>query len=202
MEILCFTVTPFAENCFVLVEGNEALVVDPGEAAPELLQALSRYTVKTIALTHAHIDHVGGCSGVKAATGAELVCHREAAPMLEAAPLQGRMFGMDVPPPPAPDRFFDEGDTVSVGGVALKVVNCPGHAPGHVAFVGDGFIIGGDVLFAGSVGRTDLPGGSMGVLLDSIRTRFLSLPDDTEVYSGHGPVTTIGWERKTNPFLQ
>lgn len=201
MEILTFTVTPFAENCFVVRDGGEALVIDPGEAVPELLDALDGYTVNTLVNTHCHVDHVGGNAAVMKKTGAELVCHRDAAPMLAHAPQQALMFGLTVPPSPPPDRFIDEGDEVKVGGVVLKVVNVPGHAPGHIALIGDGFVFSGDVLFAGSIGRTDLPGGSYHQLMTSIRTKLLTLPDRTRVYSGHGPVTTIGQERLTNPFL-
>ena len=201
MEIQSFTMTPFSENCFVLKEGDEAIVIDPGEATPELLDAIKDLKVTAIVLTHSHIDHVGGVAGVSEATGAELVCHAEAAPMLDGVQEQGRMFGLDVPPSPKPDRFVDEGDTISVGSSQLRVVNAPGHAPGHVALIGDGFIIGGDVLFAGSVGRTDLPGGSGAVLHESIMSKFMTLPDETVVYSGHGPPTTIGTERHSNPFI-
>ncbi len=197
MEIQCFVVTPFAENCFVLKVGNEALVIDPGEAPPELLAALEGFTVKTLVNTHTHIDHVGGNAAVIKATGAELICHKEAAEMLAHVPEQGKMFGMQVEPSPAPDRFIDEGDTVSIGGTELDVVYVPGHAPGHIALIGDG----GDVLFNGSIGRTDLPGGDYETLMTSIKEKFLVLPDDTVVLSGHGPQTTIGAEKKINPFV-
>ena len=201
MEIHSFTMTPFAENCIVLVDDGEAIVIDPGEPTRELLDAIEPLKVTAIVLTHSHIDHVGGVAEVKDATGAELVCHEEAAPMLQAIQEQGRMFGMDIAPAPEPDRFIDEGDTVNVGSAELKVVNAPGHAPGHIALIGDGFIIGGDVLFAGSVGRTDLPGGSGKVLHESIMTKFMTLPDDTVVYSGHCSPRTIGMERASNPFI-
>ena len=121
--------------------------------------------------------------------------------MLKQVPEQGEKYGMKIEESPEPDRFLDEGDSVSVGSVTMTVVNAPGHAPGHIALVGDGFVIGGDVLFAGSIGRTDLPGGDYDVLMNSIKTKFLTLPDDTVVYCGHGPATTIGVERQTNPFL-
>lgn len=201
MEIQCFVVTPFAENCYVLKEGGEALVVDPGEPARELLDALVGFNVKTLVNTHAHIDHVGGNAAVIERTGAELVCHKEAAPMLAHVPEQGRMFGIQVAPSPKPDRFVEEGDTISIGSSTLRVVNVPGHAPGHIALIGDGFIIGGDVLFSGSIGRTDLPGADYETLMNSIKTKFLPLADETIVLSGHGPTTTIGTEKRTNPFL-
>ena len=202
MEIQRFVVTPFAENCYVIKDGGEALVIDPGEAPKELLDALDGFTVKTLVNTHAHIDHVGGNKAVLEKTGAELICHRDAAPMLAHVPEQGKMFGVHVEPSPEPDRFIDEGDTVSVGSATLSVVYVPGHAPGHIALIGDGFIVGGDVLFNGSIGRTDLPGGDFEVLMTSIKEKFLTLPDDTVVLSGHGPETTIGMEKQINPFVQ
>jgi hydroxyacylglutathione hydrolase len=121
--------------------------------------------------------------------------------MLANIAAQGRMFGLNAENSPPPDRLIDEGDTVRIGETELSVVYTPGHAPGHIALIGDGFIIGGDVLFAGSIGRTDLPGGSMDRLMRSIREKFLPLPDDTVVLSGHGPTTTIGRERASNPFI-
>lgn len=201
MEIESFVLTPFAENGYVLRDGGEGIVIDPGEASPALMRAIEGLHVPSIVLTHSHIDHVGGVAAVKRATGAELVCHREAAPMLQAVEQQGAMFGLQVEAAPDPDRYLDEGDDVQVGSATLKVVNVPGHAPGHIALIGDGFVIGGDVLFMGSIGRTDLPGGDYDTLINSIRTKLLTLPDNTVVYSGHGPATTIGQERMTNPFL-
>jgi len=111
------------------------------------------------------------------------------------------MFGVPFPPSPDPDQYLEEGDVITVGSVSLKVLHTPGHSPGHIVLASDGFVIVGDVLFAGSIGRTDLPGGSYAQLLNSIRTKLLTLPDDTIVYCGHGPETTIGRERATNPFL-
>ena len=201
MEILSFVMTPFSENCYVILDGGEAMVIDPGEPAKELFDALEGHRVTTLVNTHAHIDHVGGNAEVKKRTGAEFVCHADAAEMLPSVPAQGRMFGISVAASPAPDRLIAEGDTLKVGDVTLRIVDVPGHAPGHIALVGEGFVIGGDVLFAGSIGRTDLPGGDFEQLMDSIRTRLLVLPDDTVVLSGHGPATTIGEERNSNPFI-
>ncbi len=201
MEIQSFTLTPFMTNCFVLKSGKEALVIDPGEVTPELLEAIAGYTVRTIVNTHCHCDHCGGNAQLIEHTGAELVCHENEVPLLQALEQQGMMFGVPFSPSPDPNRFIDAGDTVSVDGVELKVRFAPGHSPGHIVLVGDGFVIGGDVLFAGSIGRTDLPGGDHHQLLASIRDEMLTLPDATIVYSGHGPATTIGKERQTNPFL-
>jgi glyoxylase-like metal-dependent hydrolase (beta-lactamase superfamily II) len=201
VEIRSFVTTPFAENAYVLIDSGEAMVIDPGEATDELLAALDGVRVTALVNTHAHIDHVGGNAEIKRRTGAEFVCHADAREMLDSVPMQGRMFGMSVEPSPKPDRLIAEGDTLRVGDVALRIVDVPGHAPGHIALVGDGFVISGDVLFAGSIGRTDLYGGDMDLLMESIRTKLLPLPDDTVVLSGHGPPTTIGAERESNPFI-
>lgn len=201
MNILTFAVTPFCTNCYVLRNGEEAVVVDPGEATPELLRSIADCKVTLIINTHCHCDHSGGNAELVRATGAPLVCHEAELPLLRALPQQGRMFGVPFPASPDPDRHIGHGDTVQVGGTTIEVRFTPGHSPGHIVLVGDGFAIVGDVLFSGSVGRTDLPGGSMSLLLHSIKTQLLTLPDDTVVYSGHGPATTIGEERKHNPFL-
>lgn len=201
MEILCIPTTPFLENCYVLRDGDEALVVDPGEVTPTLLKALDGCTVRTVVNTHCHCDHCGGNAELKLRTGAELVCHREDLVLLQHLAQQGAMFGVDFPASPDPDRYLEEGDTLTVGETTLRVLHTPGHSPGHIVLVGDGFVLAGDVLFSGSIGRTDLPGGDYGTLLESIRTKLLTLPDDTIVYSGHGESTTIGAERRTNPFL-
>ena len=176
------------------------LIVGAGFAGLVLAERLSSVSGMKCLVVDTR-NHVGGNAQVVEATGAELICHRDAAPMLERMAEQGSMFGLQVAQSPPPTRFLEEGDTVEVGSVKLSVVYVPGHAPGHIALVGEGFIIGGDVLFAGSIGRTDLPGGDFEVLMQSIRDNFLTLPDDTIVYCGHGPSTTIGMERKTNPFL-
>jgi len=201
MEIYTFALTPFVTNCYVIRDGEEALIIDPGEESPDLKACIHGWTVKTIVNTHCHIDHCGGNAGMLAHTGAELILHEDELPLLHNISSQGRMFGVEVPASPEPDRFLKEGDKVAVGSVSLDVLETPGHSPGHVVLVGDGFVIGGDVLFAGSIGRTDLPGGDHQQLLDSIQAKLWPLPDDTIVYSGHGPETTIGVEKQTNPFL-
>lgn len=201
MDIIALPMTPFVTNCFVLRDADEALIVDPGDVTPELLEAIDGFTVRTVVNTHCHCDHCGGNAEILKRTGAELICHKDEVPLLRNLVQQGLMFGVPFDPSPEPDRFIQEGDTVSVGGLSLGVREAPGHSPGHIVLVGDGFVIGGDVLFAGSIGRTDLPGGSYPQLIQSIKTKLLTLPDETVVYSGHGPATTIGVERRTNPFL-
>lgn len=201
MEIRSFQVTPFFENCFVVCDGGEALVIDPGDISPGISRLLAGYTVRTIVNTHCHCDHCGGNAPVKAQTGANLLIHREELPLLHTMEIQARMFGVHAEPSPEPDGFLAEGDTVTVGNVAFTVLHAPGHSPGHLVFVGEGVAFVGDVLFAGSIGRTDLPGGDYGQIIDSIGTKLMGLPDETVVYPGHGPETTIGAERKTNPFL-
>lgn len=201
MHIEMYTVTPFFENCYVLKNGGETIVIDPGEATPDLKASVERDHVTMIFNTHCHCDHSGGNAEMMKLTGAPLVCHEADLPLLRALPQQGMLFGVPVAASPDPDRFVDEGDIIEVGGARLKVLHTPGHAPGHVVLVGDGFVIAGDTLFAGSIGRTDLPGGNYEQLIRSIKEKLMPLPDDYVVYSGHGPATTIGEERRTNPFL-
>ena len=201
MEILSFPMTPFVTNCFVVRDGGEALVIDPGDVTQELLDAIDGFSVKTVVNTHCHCDHCGGNAELLKITGAELICHENEIPLLRALPQQGMMFGVPFGPSPEPNRYIKEGDTVQVGGQTLGIREAFGHSPGHIVLVGDGFVISGDVLFAGSIGRTDLPGGSYPQLIESIKTKLFSLPDDTVVYNGHGDPTTIGVERRTNPFL-
>ena len=201
MEILSFPVTPFYTNCYVIKDSGEAIVVDPGEATGALVNAVADTNVTMVFNTHCHCDHSGGNAELVRLTGAPLVCHQAELPLLQTLCEQGRMFGVPFSPSPEPDRFVEHGDTVNVGNAQFEVRHAPGHSPGHVVLVGDGVVIAGDVLFAGSIGRTDLPGGSMTQLLNSIRHQLLTLPDETVVYCGHGPATTIGEERVSNPFL-
>ena len=201
MEITTFPVTPFVENCFVLKDGGESLVVDPGETIPEIFACLEGTTLRLIVNTHGHCDHCGGNADMVAKTGADLAIHEAELPLLQSIDAQSRMFGCPFPASPDPTRFLRDGETIHIGAVALQVALAPGHSPGHIVLVSDGFVFAGDVLFAGSIGRTDLPGGNHQQLLDSIRTKLLPLPDETTVYCGHGPATTIGAERRSNPFL-
>lgn len=204
-EIVVIPNGQFMENCLLVAdpEAHRAAIVDPGEEHGQFLAELGRrgWTLDAIWLTHAHIDHVLGVNEVKAATGAPIHLHPLDRPLYDAVAEQARWFGFDAAPLAPPDVDLADGDTLTVGQVAFTVRHTPGHSPGSVSLVGDEMIIGGDVLFQGSIGRTDLPGGDYGTLMDSIQRHFLSLPDSVTVYTGHGPTTTIGAERRTNPFL-
>lgn len=205
LEIVTIPNGQFVQNCFLLGDPDrgEAVVVDPGEEWERILAELDRRGWRTTAiwLTHAHLDHVLGLAEVRKATGAPVWLHPAERPVYDGLPQQGLWFGLRLAPLPPPDEAFREGETVRVGRHEFKVLFTPGHSPGSVSLVGEGVVIAGDVLFAGSIGRTDLPGGDHSTLIASIRRELLTLPNATRVLSGHGPETTIGEERASNPFL-
>jgi len=214
VTIRSFTVGPFAENCYVLHDGAEAALVDPGTATDIERKAVEDYveaaglSVRHLLLTHAHIDHVMGCRHFAARWGADAAhggwqLHAADWPLLAHAHVQAEMFGLRIDEPPAPAHALTDDEAIELGGRALRVLHTPGHSPGSVCFhdAAGAIVIGGDVLFAGSIGRTDLWEGSESTLLSSIRERLLVLDDEAIVYPGHGPATTIGRERATNPFL-
>jgi len=205
LDVLTLTNGAFAENCYILVDRDvrDAVIVDPGEEADLFLRRLAteRVALKAIWLTHSHADHILGVARVREATGVPIYLHPDDRPLYDALPHQSAWLGLDPAVPPAPDHRLAHGMRLDVGGLTFEVRHVPGHSPGHVAFVGHGVAVVGDAVFAGSIGRTDLPGGDTETLLTSIREQLLSLPDETMVYPGHGPETTIGRERLTNPFL-
>jgi hydroxyacylglutathione hydrolase len=206
LEIVPIPNGQFAENCYLVADRSRgsAVMVDPGEEAGRFLAELRRrkWSLEAIWLTHAHIDHIMGVAAVREAfPTVPIFLHPADRPLYDGLPQQARWMGFELETPPPADRELVAGEFVSVGGVSFEVRHVPGHSPGHVAFVGHGVILGGDVLFNGSIGRTDLPGGDMSTLMQSIQNEFLTRPDSTIVYSGHGPETTIGVERVSNPFL-
>ena len=218
MIIEQITLTAFQQHTRLLgcERTRRAVCVDPGEATDEIVEALERLglELQAIALTHAHMDHVGGVAALKRARpGAEVVLHEADEPLYFALPQQPallgipreqwRHFGFEYEAPPPVERRWQDGEVYTVGELEFKVLHCPGHTPGHVVLFepNERKVFVGDCLFAGSVGRTDLPGGSTQQLMDSIHDKILTLGDDVTVYSGHGPETTIGRERLTNPFL-
>ncbi len=192
------------ENAYVLIDdaSGDAVLIDPGEEGERLVRAAEAIggTIRAIWLTHAHVDHVGGIAAVKRLVDVPVHVHSLDRPLYDGAAQHGMMFGLRIEQPPPPDRELAEGDVLKVGELEFDVWHVPGHAPGHVALVGNGVAFVGDCLFAGSIGRTDLPLSSPAALDRSLK-RLCTLPDETVVYTGHGPETTIGRERAANPFL-
>jgi hydroxyacylglutathione hydrolase len=201
-----FPVGPVGANCYIVGGGDtqDVFVIDPGDEADRILETLTRLNVRPIAIvnTHGHFDHLQAVDAVRRATGAPFWIHEAERETLDQGPARAKMlFGIDLPPSPTPDRWLTEGDRLAVGNLTLTVRHTPGHSPGGVCLVGDGVAFVGDTLFAGSIGRTDLPGADLATLLASIARVLLPLPDETACYPGHGPETTIGDEKRTNPFL-
>jgi len=219
MRIETLAVGPMAANCHIVAGSgsSEAAVIDPGGDARDILQTVRRLglTVAAIIHTHGHVDHIAAAAEVKRATGAPVIAHRLEAPMLTEPTLNlSAWAGFPVYGPPA-DRLVEDGEEIRIGRLIVKVLHTPGHTPGGISLVvwddpthpacgpeaAGPVIFSGDTLFAGSVGRADFPGGSFADLIEGIKQKLLVFPDDTEVHPGHGPVTTIGEERETNPFL-
>ena len=199
------TVGPFQENSYLVVDpaSSRAVLVDPGGEGERLVRLVeeSGAELEAIWLTHAHLDHVGGVAAVKRRWDVPVHLHPLDLPLYDRVAAQAAHYGIPYEAPAArPERELAEGDVVRVGNLAFDVLHVPGHAPGHVAFVGHGIMLGGDLLFAGSIGRTDLP-LSDGVAMQRSLDRVSELPEATVVYPGHGPATTIGEEKRSNPFL-
>ncbi len=199
-------VGPLGVNCYIVgdEETREALVIDPGGNARDILDTLRREQLKLVAIvaTHAHFDHLFALSELRAATRAPFLLHADEAPVLANASIGARLFGFVFGQPAPADRLLREGDEVRVGSLAFQVIHTPGHSPGGMCLLRDRVVFVGDTLFQSGIGRTDLPGGDYGTLMRSIRDKLLTLPDDTMVYPGHGDATTIGEEKRSNPFLQ
>ncbi|MCF0060826.1 MBL fold metallo-hydrolase [Dyadobacter chenwenxiniae] len=210
-SVQTFTFNPFQENTYVLYdETGEAVIVDPGcvekDEYQELYDFIEKNGLKPIEIinTHAHIDHVLGVAAIKRKYNIPFALHQIDEPYLRAVKTYSSNYGFYQFDEPEIDRYLTEGEIVKFGKSELEVIFVPGHAPGHVAFVSraDHFVIGGDVLFYMSIGRSDLPGGNHEILLKSIRTKMFTLPDDYKVYAGHMQATTIGFEKKNNPFFR
>ncbi len=199
------SVGPLQVNCFLVAcqKTNDAVVIDPGEEGNRVLQLAKSngFKISKVVNTHCHFDHIGANQVLVEETGAELMLHAADLPLLQNARNHAEAYGLTVAPSPEPDRFLDQGDTFEVGEHSFSVFHVPGHSPGSICLLSDGHLFVGDVLFAGSIGRTDLPGGDFDALVEGVRERLFTLPDETIVHPGHGPDTTIGQERRMNPFV-
>jgi hydroxyacylglutathione hydrolase len=207
LHIRTFVAPGFGENGYIAWRSGSliAVCIDPGNSVQQMQQQLDeeQLSVGAILLTHAHIDHVEGLAAMARLTGAPIHLHPADRPLYDNVARQAQQFGMHIEAPPPVDHTLEHGQTLEIGGVTYAVRHVPGHSPGHVLFhaADAGIAFVGDIVFQGSIGRTDLPGGDYGQLIDGIREWLLTLPDDTQLYPGHGPPTTVGHERATNPFL-
>ena len=194
----------FASNCYIVGDesSKEGMIIDPGAEANRIMGVVEELglDIKFIVLTHGHIDHVGALAEVKEATGAEVAIHVNDARSLQANPLR-QAFSPSSQELPSPDILLKEGDILDIGNLHFRVLHTPGHSPGCICLLEEGVVFSGDTLFNFGIGRADFPGASYDEELESIRTKLLVLPDNTAVYPGHGPETTIGVERQFNPFL-
>ncbi|MFA5074082.1 MAG: MBL fold metallo-hydrolase [Nitrospirota bacterium] len=199
------SVGPLGVNCYIISDEKtrDAVVIDPGGDPDDILKIVrnKKLTVLFVVITHAHFDHVGANKAVQDATGAKILMHKEDEKLLASAANQGAFFGIQSVPSPPADRYIEHGDFITVGEISLRVLHTPGHSQGGVCLLGEGVVFTGDTLFAGSIGRSDFPGGNPATLLHSIKTHLMTLPDTTKVFPGHGPASTIGQERLHNPFL-
>lgn len=207
MILQSVSVGPIMTNAYIVgcPETHQGAVIDPGDEARRLtlLAEADELEIKKILITHGHVDHVAAVGDIKKATGAEVLIHEADRPAYDGCVAHGRMFGIQASDPPPPDGSLSDGDEIEIGQLRAKVLTTPGHSPGGVSFYFEeqGKVFVGDTLFQGSIGRTDLPGGSLEELMKNIYDRLLVLPDDTQVLCGHGPATTIGVEKRSNPFV-
>jgi len=198
-------VGPLAVNCYLVehVPARKAVVIDPGGDGGAILGEIGRLglAVDKILLTHGHFDHVGAVALLRQTSGARVHIHPDDVERMKTARRQGLMFGLSVPDPPPPDVLVEEGDVVAFEDLAFLVTHTPGHTPGCVSYILEKTAFVGDLIFAGSIGRTDLPGGDHDALIRAVKEKIFVLPDDTVLFPGHGPATTVGEEKRSNPFF-
>lgn len=198
-------VSPLDVNCYIVgcETTKEVVIIDPGGDVDNILQVLNNDLMKPVYIiaTHAHFDHIGGVKELQDATGCQFLLNKMDLPLVEKIVEQAEFFGIEAPERPAIDMFIKEGDKIKVGNLHLKVIDTPGHTPGGISFYIDNKAFVGDTIFQGSIGRTDLPGGSYETLICSIKEKLFTLDDNMKLYPGHGPSTTIRYEKRYNPFL-
>lgn len=205
VEFITLVVGPLETNCYLVYcgETRDCLIIDPGAEPEKIIKAIKENNLHPIALinTHGHVDHIGANLEIKNKFGLPLYLHQADLNLLQQAHKGELSFFIQAKPSPPPDEFLEDGQEIEFGHCKLKVIHTPGHTPGSVSLYGEGLLFSGDTLFNGGVGRTDLPGGDWSELQKSLKEKILSLPDETEVLPGHGPMTTIGREKAENPFL-
>jgi len=191
-------------NSYVITSKREAIIVDPGDEPQRIIDFIKDINARPtrIVATHTHFDHVLGVDGVREATKTPFLIHQDDLSMLQSMQARVRqIMGFEVPPPPKVDGYLKDGDSFKIGEETIRILHTPGHSPGSISLAGEGYVLTGDALFNQSIGRTDLPGGDLNTLIRSIREKLFKLDDDTTVYPGHGPETTIGDEKLANPFV-
>jgi glyoxylase-like metal-dependent hydrolase (beta-lactamase superfamily II) len=206
LQVEPLVVGPLFSNCYIVWDKDkkEGAVIDPGDDADNILKAINELgiEIKYILATHGHFDHVGAVAPLRRELNVEFLAHKDDFFFIEDGEKSARKWGIDIDQPPKPDRFIKDGDKIKIGSFELEVLHTPGHSPGGVSFFHNGMVFSGDNIIQGSIGRTDFRKGSFEDLEKSIKTRLYTLPDDTIVYGGHGPVTTIGDEKKYNAFVR
>ncbi len=206
LQVEPLIVGPLFSNCYILwdKDTNEGVIIDPGDEADTILKTIKNLGIKIkfILATHGHFDHIGAVAAIKKELKVEFLAHKDDLFFIEDGENAARRWGIQILQPPKPDRYIGDGDKIKIGNFELTVIHTPGHSPGGVSFLNNRMLFCGDTLFQGSIGRTDFRKGSFEDLVKSIRTRLYTLPDDTIVYTGHGPITTIGDEKKFNAFVR
>ena len=206
LQVEPLIVGPLLSNCYIVWDDIEKIgvIIDPGEDADIIIDKIRelQINIKFILATHGHFDHIGAVKSIKNEFNCEFLAHKEDLFFIEDAENAARRWGFDIEQPPLPDRYIKNGDKINVGNFKLETLHTPGHSPGGVCFLNNSMVFGGDTLFQNSIGRTDFRKGSFEELAHSIRNSLYTLPDDTIVYTGHGPITTIGDEKRYNPFVR
>jgi glyoxylase-like metal-dependent hydrolase (beta-lactamase superfamily II) len=206
LQVEPLIVGPLMSNCYIVWDEDkkEGAIIDPGDDAEDILKAVQELGIKIkyILVTHGHFDHVGGVAPLRRELKVEFLAHEGDFFFIEDGENAARRWDVDIEQPPKPDRFIEDGEKIKIGGFELKVLHTPGHSPGGISFLNDKMVFAGDTLFQNSIGRTDFRKGSFEELSNSIKNRLYTLPDDTIVYTGHGPITTIGDEKRYNAFVR